>query len=690
MWKHCVNISRRGFTCEDRLPAVVRHVRLSFGEGVRAKEEVSSAPAMRFSPVKPLRLVSRIAFLLLPLSLTAQGGFPVGGAAQPAAPQQAQAGMSAPASGLFESNSFLEMANRVFDPSSDSMDFENGSFAWKGKSFNLSEQRAFRSRFERFLLASPTEDEAQYAQLMADIIERLSVGNDTSDDNILDTWELLFRASRFDLDAGNSTIVANQVFNAWRIRKESRGVSLTQRELQDLRKYQQEVVANRALSLQRLKERRLKESSEGRSGNSGATTGGGGKDDLPLESAFRVLDLAETEARILAMEGQAAVTGMQAKLQFQSQIVSFIIQRRFEHALVLAGFYQSLFKGSHQQLEVGTDQLEGFFPNSDLTFTVDSMTFVAREAINDVNKGVDAVNAAYKEKRSMIALERLQEVFFLGEYLTELNKIPADQRRHLLDLYRGLIEAGELADAKDYNGVSELVNKISKLAEDFPKSRVLSSIETAKSMSDMAVFAASQYRNLGDIDKARAELQQAIEIWPSNPAVREFQMETTKLATAGSQGVQVFDDLYARMDRRALYERRLDLGFALADDAARRPLLLEVVEQVARIDLLVAQSKELVKQDEPYAAWELLVEASKIDPDDGPMNRARAELAPRVADFVLQLDRAGRQSESLHHAGALAAYLAAQDIYPVSRLCREGIERESEALLAGLRAANAE
>ena len=624
------------------------------------------------------------ALCLSALTGYSQGGFPVGGSSNAVAPQQAQAGASAPANGVFESNTFLEMANRVFDPSSDSMDFENGSFEWKGKSFNLTEQRAFRSRFERFLLAAPTEDEAQYAQLMADILERLSVGNNTSDDAILDTWELLFRASRFDLDGGNSTIVANQVFNAWRIRKESRGVSLTQRELQNLRKYQQEVVANRALSLQRLKERRLRDSSQGRDGGAESA---GGENDLPQEAAFRALDLAETEAKILALEGQAALTGIQAKLQFQSQIVSFIIQRRFEHALVLAGFYQSLFKGSHQQLEVGTDQLESFFPNSDLTFTVDSMTFVAREAINDVNKGVDAVNAAYREKRSLIALERLQEVFFLGEYLTELNKIPADQRRHLLDLYRGLIEAGELAEAKDYNGVADLANEIAKLAEDFPKNRVLSSIETAKSMSDMAVFAASQYRNLGDIDKARAELQQAIEIWPSNPAVREFQMETTKLATAGSQGVQVFDDLYARMDRRALYERRLDLGFALADDTVRRPLLLEVVEQVARIELLVTQSKELVKQDEPYAAWELLVEASKIDPDDGPMNRARAELAPRVADFVLQLDRAQRQSETRHHAGALAAYLAAQDIYQVSRLCREGIARESEALLEGLRAA---
>jgi tetratricopeptide (TPR) repeat protein len=195
---------------------------------------------------------------------------------------------------------------------------------------------------------------------------------------------------------------------------------------------------------------------------------------------------------------------------------------------------------------------------------------------------------------------------------------------------------------------------------------------------------------LAQIDKARQELRQAIEIWPSNPAIREFQMETTKLATAGSQGVKVFDDLYQRNDRRAIYERRMELGFALSDDSERRPLLMDVVDQVARIELLVKQSQELVKQGEAYAAWELLAEAAKIDGSDGPMNQARAELAPRVSDFVRQLDRASRQAASGQHAAALAAYLAAQDIYPASKICREGIAREAAEIMRGLQSAEVE
>ena len=614
-------------------------------------------------------------------AVLAQGYAP---AAAPTGPAPATAGVSAPTGGMFESNTFLEMANRTFDPSSDSMDFENGSFAWKGRTFNLTSQRAFRSRFERFLLSSPTEEEENYARLMEDVLQRLSAASNHSEDAILETWEMLFRAARFETDGGNSTIVANQVFNAWRIRKEMRGTALTQRELEDMRRYQQEVVANRALILEKIQEQKQRESVRISKQNAKAK-GKSNSESLPTEGAFRALELAETEAKLLAMEGQAALTGMQAKLQMQSQIVAFLVQRRYQHALVLSGFYQLLFKGSQQQLEVGKGELKSFFPKTDMVFTVDMMAFVANEAITDVNKGVDAVNTAYAEDRAIIALERLQETFFLGEYMPELNAIPVEQRRKLLDLYRDMLEAVELAEAKDYNGVEQYAERIALIAKDFPKMRVLSSVETAKSMSDMAVFAASQYRNLGDIDKARAELQQAIDIWPSNPSIREFQQETTKLATAGSQGVQIFDDLYKRGDHRGIYERRMDLGFALAEDTARRPLLMEVVEQVSTIDLLVAQSAEALKQDDPYVAWELLAEAAKYDPDDAPMNRARAELAPRVADFVVYLDRAQRQAEEAQHAGSLAAFLAAQDIYPASRMCREGIERQSSALMAQLR-----
>jgi tetratricopeptide (TPR) repeat protein len=348
---------------------------------------------------------------------------------------------------------------------------------------------------------------------------------------------------------------------------------------------------------------------------------------------------------------------------------------------VLSGFYQLLFKGSQQSLEVGSQDMQAFLPGSDLSFTVDSISFMAREAINDVGSGVDAVRAAYTEGRMLIALERIQETFFLGEYLSDLNQITQIQRRSLLDLYRGMLEARELAEAKDYKGVKVAVEALSELAKDFPKSRVNASVEAAMSMSDMAVFAASQYRNVGQIDRAREELRTAIEIWPSNPSIREFQQETTTLATAGAQGERIFDDMVERGDRRGIYDRRMELGFALSEDTERRPLLLEIIDSVARADMMIAQASELDKQGESYAAWELLERAREIDQNDGPMNRARAELAPRVANFIGYVDKAKMFHAAGKYASALTAYLTAQDIYPASRACRLGIAETTDALI---------
>lgn len=625
---------------------------------------------------------------IVALAVSGQGGvspMPANNTAQPA-----QVGAMGPSSGggLFESNTFLEMSNRVFDPTSDSMDFQEGSYNWKGKTFNLTDQRAFRARFERFLLTSPSEAEEEYTQLMREILDQLSVSNTNTDETILDAWQRLFEAGEYDQDGGNSIIVANQVFNAWRIRKETRGTAMSQTELEDLRRYQQEIVANRERTLRQLREKQMREVSIS---NRQEQKSSAGSEELPSEDAFRALDLAETEARIAALEAQAASNGLQAKLQFQSQIVAFVMQRRFQHALVLSGFYQLLFKGSQQSLEVGSADIQSFLPDSDLSFTVDSISFMAREAINDVDAGVEAVLAAYSEGRMLIGLERMQETFFLGEYLSSLNRISSVQRRRFLDLYRGMLEARELAEAKDYAGVQSAVEELSRLAEDFPTSRVNASVDAAMSMSDMAVFAASQYRNVGQIDKARDELRNAIEIWPSNPSIREFQQETTKLATAGSQGERIFDDLIERADKRGIYERRMELGFALSKDEERRPVLLEVIDSVAQVDMMIAQARELDKQGESYAAWELLERARSIDSNDGPMNRARAELAPRVANYIGYVDKATQYFSMNQYASALTAYLTAQDIYPASRACRVGIDAAADALMQSLQAqANSE
>ena len=118
----------------------------------------------------------------------------------------------------FESETLLVGADRVFDTDSDSIDFEEGGFNWKGRSFNLGDSRLVRARFERYLASPlPSENAAEYLQLLDSIEKQLQVNNLRLNTEILqDLWNLLFEAAEYQMDGGSSLIVANQVANAWR------------------------------------------------------------------------------------------------------------------------------------------------------------------------------------------------------------------------------------------------------------------------------------------------------------------------------------------------------------------------------------------------------------------------------------------------------------------------------------------
>ena len=76
--------------------------------------------------------------------------------AQPA--EQAPSNNNSPSSsvisndgGLFESSTSEKFADKIFDTNSDSVDWDNGSINWKGKTYSIGNSRVVRARFERYL-----------------------------------------------------------------------------------------------------------------------------------------------------------------------------------------------------------------------------------------------------------------------------------------------------------------------------------------------------------------------------------------------------------------------------------------------------------------------------------------------------------------------------------------------------------
>jgi hypothetical protein len=607
-----------------------------------------------------------------------------------------------------ESGTLLQIINQAFDTNSDSINPENGTMNWKGHSYDLGQFRVFRGRFERYLSLPATRDQDVYAATLDQIFKLLSTRNaGASQDAVLDAWKLLYLAAEYDADGGNSLGVANQVFNAWRIRDEKQAFNVTQTELQRIRRqqtasvvYSGDVIAAEtgrgvadAVSGSALRPITIDNSTnetnpDTNSGGKAATgrTAGGNTTAGPVGQLFRARELAETEGKIKALEAAGMLSVTQAKIQFQSQIIGLFLQRRFQHALIASSFYRYIFKGSHQNLEVGKKELSAFLPTTDLAMTVETIEFLAREAINDVNSGMAAVRSNYDDNRKVAAIERLQETFFLGEYLPSVTQFEASRKESLLTLYRKIDEARKLADLRDFDAVLALTEEIGTLTADFRTPEVTAAVRSAQRMSTLSLNVAQQAAATGDYTKAQEFVEKAAQLWPLNPAIRSYTENMASQADLGTQAALVFDEAFKRDDFRRIYERRAELAVAFLNDNVRGPQLKAVIDRMARVEIYLAQTEELLAQNNAFSAWEALAAATAFAPDDVVLNQRMAQLAPRVAEFVGRLDQAKRHEDGRRYAASLTQFLSAQDLHPASQLARLGITRVSESIMDQLTA----
>ncbi len=583
----------------------------------------------------------------------------------------------------YESDTVKELVDRVFNVESDSLDPEEGTLNWKGRSFQLGQGRVMRSRFVRYLNTPVnTMDSRLYLSLLDQIKGRLSTLNRTSepvdgDDPwkpVVSAWKLLFQADDFDVDGGNSRVIANLVYDNWR-----------DRELFENQMFREEVEAAERDRLENsvLVETRIEESRRidnlddlgelRQEGIDVPTLDGGGMSSL----SQAMKRLAEQEALLAAQGLKMEEIGLKARLKMQSQIISFLAQRRFNHALILASFYRTLFKSSAQDLEVGEGNLITYLPELEMIPTVDSLEYIALQALDDVRTGMDSVHNAYTQGQLISALERLQETFFLGEYSLEVVLFPEEMKRVLRDLYFDLDEARRLVELKDFAALEELVASISEIAEDFPRREALSSIRVAKQASRMKLLAARGALMRGEVEQAQVLLDESFQIWPLNPGIESFMTE----AVTGADHVEDFDVDYQTGDFRRIFDRREAYIASLSGDETRAKQLQEAIESVQTIDYAIRVAEEHLDRREPYAAWEMLKEIEGVAGDDRRYHRTLSMVVPRIARFVNDVDDAERFEEEGNYAAALTKYAAAQKLFPASRVVSRGIERLADRML---------
>ncbi len=663
------------------------------------------------------------------------------------AAQQTTTNATSNQSNSLESNTLLTIINKAFDTDSgDMIDPENGTMRWKGHTYELGQMRIFRSRFERYLALTPTPDQQQYQTLIDQVFARLATNNPNggSEENMKQAWQLLFQAAEFEADAGTALDVANQVFNTWRIEHEKDAQRIAQTEQERLRDRQQRNVAydanvtareTRNSAMDATSQAALlnpsslapkgsvdgsidnsgatltgitvvngttetSSSNTSRNGGSGGNRGSGNRNggygvnlNQTVSSTIGVgtqlmnaSQLVKTEAKIAAIQTSQALTVTAAKVQFQGHIISLFLQRKFQHAIIAAGFYRFIFKGSAQDLDKQfTKTLADFLPGGgDVPFTVGMIENLSREALNEVKQGMAAVRANFGDQQLMAALQRLEEAFFLGEFLGDVSQLEKDKRQKLYALYLKIDSARKLADLKDYEGIIKLNDEIGGLTNDFRSSEVTAAAHAAQQMSRLALAGAKQAASMGDFDHAQSLLEKASGIWPLNPDIAAYGNGVSANASITSQAAVVFDDAYQHKEYRRIYERQQELAVGLATDAQRGLKFKEVIERMGQVELALAQAREAVSRNSPAVAWDMLTVANDLVANDNVVNQLRAEVAPRAADYVALADKAQRAEERGDDATSLSHYLALQDLNPTSPVALNGIERVTTKLLARL------
>ncbi|MFI3290438.1 MAG: hypothetical protein R3Y46_01010 [Opitutales bacterium] len=630
----------------------------------------------------------------------------------PSEAQQAQAPANSNSSSvvssngnLFESTTSEKFADRVFDTNNDSVDWDNGSINWKGKTYSIGNSRVVRARFERYLATDMTsEGIADYKDIIAEIVAVMSTQNvDANITTLKYAWNLLFEAGEFVYDGDSSVSIANSVDNVWRMKSDYQGLK---RNADETEKGRDDAMHSAIRASNYLEKRGLNTSSSQASANTGGG-GKGGKDGgkggrgsapssnsgvdnaasgpLPLFTSSDVLyatkEIATKEAQLKKDQATASAVGAKAVIQYQSMVVSFLMARRFSHAAIACDFYRELFKGSKQDFQVGKKELEEMVPISNLIPSTDLIQGIAHEGRNDVILGMQAVNTLFEKGERYSALQRLMETFFLGEHEADVMSFPYDKKQILYSIYRDASTIKDLADIRDLEGIEKAIASIEKNASDFPVAEIMAKVNSAKSASNLKIFAAKQSAMMGDVEGVEKNITDATTFWPLNPKIEEFNNEIMEMATGSALHTKNFERLLAEGNYRAIATDAVELAMVYRNDSATLDLIKDIVKKIGSIDMLIAQADEFQKQNNHYFAWELLENAMLIDKNDIVLARAVADLAPMVADYVRLMNTAKLAEKNKNYPEALINFLRAKEISPTSQVCRLAIERLSKLYL---------
>ncbi len=569
-------------------------------------------------------------------------------------------------------SSFLGKDTPFFDPNSETI-------TWDGKTWNVTDNRVFRARFEKYLNA-PAESDEQAAKYDATIKQILDLLNPrvVNPKTLDQAFSLLPKASAYTRDAGLCDTIANQVYSAWQSQKARERMVAATNALDAERSA---LARNKVVTLESA--RFSTRSNPGKNAKDPATSVVLRADNERLNAEIQPYDLrmAEITAIMQANKAKGELKELQAKIEFQSLIVQLFLQRRFQHVLIATRFYRNVFRDGDDEVRVKGTSKDIFEKTTGMPPTVSTVDSMADEVIRDVAEGVDAYNYLIEHDEQDSATKRLSESFLVGEYLPPIRTLSRDKKRASLAYAQKANQLVSAIEVKDYSLAEKLVDEMEASAKDFDSSKPMAVIQTAKTVAAMHIAKAQNAAVAGDSVTLEKELTDATEIWPRNPQLAEVSGMIFSHGNVQNKALVDLDQLISQKNYRQIFDDRERFSAAVAFDPKRQEQLRKVLADMTQIEKAIVRAQEIEKRGDFAGAWESAETAFGSYPTDSKLNQIRADLTTKAADFVGSLRRAEDLEKHGQPGSSLAWYLKAQQQYPNSDFARQGIERLTKEIL---------
>ena len=559
-----------------------------------------------------------------------------------------------------------------FDPSQDTI-------SWNGNTWAASDNRLLEARFEKYLNEPEESSDAakEYRETIDEILELLSPVSRRGAKKKPDfarAVELLPRASIYPGDAKLCDSLMNALYTAVLAQRD---VHKTKSMMTAMEKEKDRVIKNGDLLARghKLGERRQVGGGAGTIKNDEKEVDDGtGIKSLRYKDYLR--RITEIEAMKKTHQLKTEVKTELAKMQYQALMVQFFMQRRFKHVVMASRFYNQIWKDGDGTLYLDEkSDIDKLFTESvGVSPTVSTLDSLANEAMRDVNKGVEAFLFLSERGELESASKRLMESYLVGEFMPSINTLPREKKRRVLAFVRHAYVLSNAINSKDYTRAKEIVDEMKKTSNDFDSTKAEAAIATFTRVSNMHIDAAKLAASKGDTEKASEEIKKAMEVWPQNPKLAEFDK---LVESSGSMArlVEDFDRLFAEQNYREVYKRQYEFPPAIQGDAAREEKFRTVIKNIGEIDGTVVGAKEYVNNGLLYAAWEKLATVHEKFPDDPVLNQEMTKLAPQVADFTMALKKAKDFENEGQIGSALGWFYKAKHLHAGSTTADSGIKR---------------